>query len=52
MYFKPHAKCDSTNTNMTKILDGFIMDARYMFLVSMLKSILKSIMKRIAIKKT
>ena len=51
MYFRSHVKCDSVDNNMADIFNAFIMDARYMPIVSMLKTMFHSIMKRITVKK-
>jgi len=49
MCFKPHAKCDLVDNNMAEIFNVFIMDARYMPIVSILKEIFTQV-KRIASK--
>jgi len=42
MYFKSHAKCNSVD-DMAEIFNGFIIDARYMLIVFMLKTIFHSV---------
>jgi len=51
MYFKPQAKWDLVDNHTVEIFNAFIMDARHMPIVSMLKEIFKQVMKGAASKK-
>ena len=48
LYFKAHAKYDLVDNNMAEIFNGFIVEARYLHIVSMLREIFKVVIKRVA----